>query len=256
MTFQERKALVYSYLGKTVNIVIDRPVGYVHQKENYSLTYPINYGYIPGVIGGDGEELDVYLLGEAEPVNEYKCRIIGIAHRENDVEDKLIGAPVGMELNQAEIAEAVDFQEKYYKTTIESLYQKSCGIILYRQNKSSIQYLLLKQTGAQSWSFPKGHMEKGEDEKATAYREVLEETGIRDFILTGYRTTTSYILSNLIKKTVVLFAAKTDKLPKIMNKNEISEYRFVNAREAKKLLHPDYKEIIDDIEEKLTNECF
>ena len=68
MTFEERKALVKSYLGKTVNIKIDRPIGYVHKKENYSLTYPINYGYLPGVIGGDGEELDVYLLGVNEPV--------------------------------------------------------------------------------------------------------------------------------------------------------------------------------------------
>ena len=41
-----RKALVKSYLGKTVYIKIDRPIGYVHKKENYSLTYPINYGYM------------------------------------------------------------------------------------------------------------------------------------------------------------------------------------------------------------------
>ncbi len=56
MTNLQRKALVKSYLGNTVTIKIDRPMGYVHKKENYSLTYPINYGYIPGVIGGDGEE--------------------------------------------------------------------------------------------------------------------------------------------------------------------------------------------------------
>lgn len=71
MTFEERKALVKSYLGKTVRIEIDRSMGYVHKKENYSLTYPINYGYIPNVISGDGEELDVYLLGVDTPVTEY-----------------------------------------------------------------------------------------------------------------------------------------------------------------------------------------
>ena len=62
MTFEEREAQVRSYLGKIVRIEIDRPIGYVHHKEKYDLVYPINYGYIPGVLGGDDEELDVYQL--------------------------------------------------------------------------------------------------------------------------------------------------------------------------------------------------
>ena len=119
MTYDERKALVKSYLGKTIEIKIDRPIGYVHKKENYSLTYPINYGYLPGVIGGDGEELDVYLLGVNEPVTEYKAKIIGIAHRENDVEDKLVAAPVGFNFTKEEIERAILFQEQYYETHIE-----------------------------------------------------------------------------------------------------------------------------------------
>lgn len=114
-----RKALVKSYLGKTVDIIIDRPIGYVHKKENYSLTYPINYGYLPGVIGGDGEELDVYLLGVDKPVTEYRVKIIGIAHRENDIEDKLIAAPVGLNFTKEEIEQAINFQEQYYETHIE-----------------------------------------------------------------------------------------------------------------------------------------
>lgn len=121
MTFEERKALVRGYLGKTVTIGIDRPVGYVHHKEKYSLHYPINYGYIPGVLGGDGEEVDVYLLGVSTPVTEYTCRIIGIAHRANDVEDKLIAAPDGMHFTVEEMAAAINFQEKYYETTVEGL---------------------------------------------------------------------------------------------------------------------------------------
>ena len=114
-----RKALVKSYLGKMVDIKIDRPIGYVHKKENYCLTYPINYGYIPGVIGSDGEELDVYLLGVNEPVTEYKAQIIGIAHRENDVEDKLVAAPSSLNFTKKEIERAIHFQEQYYKTHIE-----------------------------------------------------------------------------------------------------------------------------------------
>lgn len=119
MTFEERKALVKSYLGKTVDIKIDRPIGYKHKKENYTIIYPINYGYIPGVLGGDGEELDVYLLGVDKPVEEYTGKIIGIVHRENDVEDKLVMAPECIDFTQNEIAEQVHFQEQYYETHIE-----------------------------------------------------------------------------------------------------------------------------------------
>ena len=122
MTFEKRKEQVKSYLGKRVVIGIDRPIGYIHKKENYSLTYPINYGYIPDVLGGDGEELDVYLLGVNEPVEEYECEIIAIAHRHNDIEDKLVGAHIGMSFTKKEIENAIHFQEQYYDTEIEALW--------------------------------------------------------------------------------------------------------------------------------------
>ena len=109
------------YLGKIVTIGIDRPIGYVHQKKDYALVYPINYGYIPGVLGGDGEELDVYLLGVREPVESYTGRIVGIVHREDDVEDKLIMAPDGVSFSAEEMENAVHFQEKYYHSHVESL---------------------------------------------------------------------------------------------------------------------------------------
>ncbi len=113
-----RKALVKSYLGKTVTISIDRPVGSVHPK-HHDIIYPINYGYIPKVLGGDGKELDVYLLGVDTPVKEYTARIIGIVHRHNDVEDKLIAAPEGTNYTNEEITEAVKFQEQYYQSEVE-----------------------------------------------------------------------------------------------------------------------------------------
>ena len=118
---EERKALVSSYLGKTVRIKIDRPIGYVHKKPGKTLVYSINYGYIPGVLGGDGEELDVYLLGVDEPVEEFEGRIIGIVYRQNDVEDKLIMAPAGAAFDKKTIEKQIDFQEKYYITSVEAL---------------------------------------------------------------------------------------------------------------------------------------
>ncbi len=115
-----RKALVKSYLGKTVDIKIDRPIGSVHPKHS-DIIYPINYGYIPNVYGGDGEELDVYLLGVKTPVKEYQARVIAIVHRKNDVEDKLVAAPEGVSYTSNEIRALVDFQEQYYDSEIEIL---------------------------------------------------------------------------------------------------------------------------------------
>jgi hypothetical protein len=46
--------------------------------------------------------------------------VIGIVHRKNDVEDKLVAAPDGAVFTKDEIAAAVDFQEKWYDTEIET----------------------------------------------------------------------------------------------------------------------------------------
>ena len=114
-----RKALADSYLGKTVTIKIDRPAGSAYPQYP-DLIYPINYGYLPGVVSGDGEEMDVYILGVDEPMAEFTGKIIGIIHRANDVEDKLVAAPSGMIFSREQIAVAVHFQEQYYESTIET----------------------------------------------------------------------------------------------------------------------------------------
>lgn len=113
------KALAHSYLGKTVEIRIDRPLGSTHPSHP-DLVYPVNYGHIPGVIGGDGEELDVYLLGVEEPVDTYLAPIIAMIHRHNDTEDKLVAAPEGKHFTREEIGQAVAFQEQYYESEVET----------------------------------------------------------------------------------------------------------------------------------------
>ena len=106
-----------SYLGKEVEIKIDRPLGSTHPKHK-NIVYPINYGYIDGVIGGDGEELDIYLLGVNEAVNEYTATVIAIIHRLNDNEDKLVAAPKGTTFTKVQIIELTHFQEQYFKSEI------------------------------------------------------------------------------------------------------------------------------------------
>ena len=120
LTAEERRALIYGYAGKTVRIEIDRPVGTRHEKNGNAWEYPINYGYIPGVLGGDGEELDVYLLGVEEPLAHAEVEVVGAVWRADDVEDKLISVLKGaVRPTLAEATAAVSFQEQYHKSSVE-----------------------------------------------------------------------------------------------------------------------------------------
>ncbi len=208
MTQSERKERLRAYLGKKVNIQIDRPIGYVHQTEAYSRTYPINYGFLPGVFGGDGEEQDAYLVGVDEPVSSYTGIVIGIVHRRDDVEDKLVVAPPGKVFYQHEIAAAVHFTEQYYETYVECIFEKSCGAVVYTEIEGERRYLLIRagRTGI-NCGFPKGHMEIGETEEATALREVWEETSVRAELCPGFKEDSTYTMPNGHVKNVTYFLA-------------------------------------------------
>lgn len=227
-----RERIIHELLGKTVHVEVDRPIGYHHG----DIVYPINYGYLPGVVAGDGEDQDVYILGVSKPISSFDGRVIGVIRRRNDQEDKLVVAPEGMYFHQAEIAESVHFQEQFFDGKIDSLLQKSCGIIPFRRNGDEKEFLVLLQTN-HFWSFPKGHMEAGETETETALRELLEETGLTATPVPDARTVSEYDIPPLRRKQVVLFLGEVngDVTPQ---KGEILNYRWVKAGELKDDLHP------------------
>lgn len=105
------------YLGKYLKIKIDRPFGSKHPKHGF--IYPVNYGYVPNTISGDGEELDAYLLGVFEPVEEYEGKCTAIIHRTNDDDDdKLVVVPEGKEYSDDAIEALTEFQEQYFEHKI------------------------------------------------------------------------------------------------------------------------------------------
>ena len=105
-----------NYLGKTVTIKMDRPLGSKHPKNG--LIYSVNYGYVPGTTAPDGEELDAYLLGIFEPVDEFTGKCIAYIHRTNDDDDKLIIVPEGVEYTDDQINALTEFQERFFKHEI------------------------------------------------------------------------------------------------------------------------------------------
>lgn len=104
-------------IGDTVKVTVDRPLGSYHPKHK-DIYYPINYGYIEGIIAPDGEEQDAYILGVNKPVKEFVGKIITIIHREDDIEEKWVVAPEGMTFTKEEIMQQVHFQEQYFKSEV------------------------------------------------------------------------------------------------------------------------------------------
>ena len=104
------------FLDKTLEVTIDRPLGSKHPKHGF--IYPVNYGYVPNTISGDGEELDCYILGIYEPIEAFKGKCIAIIHRLNDNDDKLIIVPENKSFSNNEIQVLTEFQEQYFKSEI------------------------------------------------------------------------------------------------------------------------------------------
>lgn len=104
------------YLGQTLTIKIDRPLGSKHPK--WDFIYELNYGFLPNTKAADDEEIDAYVLGIAEPIQEFTGVCIAIIHRLNDNEDKLIIVPPNQKFTDEKIQRLTNFQEKFFKSVI------------------------------------------------------------------------------------------------------------------------------------------
>ena len=104
------------YLNKLVHVKMDRPLGCAHPKHGF--IYPVNYCYIPNTVLGDGEELDVYVLGEHKPLDEFDGRVVAIIHRTNDDDNKLVVMADGRNYTDDQIRALTEFQEQYFESEI------------------------------------------------------------------------------------------------------------------------------------------
>ena len=113
----EDPAKYRAFLGKIVDVTIDRPMGSKHP--NFDFTYETNYGYIPDTKAGDGHEIDAYVLGVSEPISTYTGKCIGVILRKDDNEHKLVVAAGPM--SDTEIRRETDYVEHYFDTHIETV---------------------------------------------------------------------------------------------------------------------------------------
>ena len=136
-------------------------------------------------------------------------------------------------------------------------WEKSCGALVVRREGDDFYILMIRHKQGGNRSFPKGHMERGESEYATALREVMEETSSRVAIISDFRATVSYSPSPGVMKEVVYFLAfTTDKIIK-PREGEIAEVEWVPIDKAEAwLTHENDKTVFRAAMERLQNVSF
>ena len=118
--------------------------------------------------------------------------------------------------------------------------EKSCGAVVFNDKN---EVLLVKHNKGHI-SFPKGHVEDNETEEETAYREVLEETGIKIKIDNKIREVSRYSPKLNVIKNVVFFKAKALNNEIKPQLEEVSEVMFVDIDNALSLITYEEDKII------------
>ncbi|HSU66646.1 MAG TPA: NUDIX domain-containing protein [Tepidisphaeraceae bacterium] len=137
-------------------------------------------------------------------------------------------------------------------------HERSAGFVIYRPTLAgSHEYLLLDY--GRHWDFPKGHVEKGEDELTAATRELKEETGITDArVFPGFKQEIGYFFRDrkkgLINKKVVFFLAQTETGPDdIVLSHEHEGFEFLPFDTAiRRTSFPTARRILKLAEEAIT----
>ena len=225
-------------LGKNVTIEI---FGTLAEKKLYS-----------GFIVGSHDTRQVYIITDSELHGTMDCIVIAAAVGETGMQTRLVAAPPDEVFYEPDIVERLSMTSVKYRK-INCIYEKSCGAVIYRINeKNDVRILLVKNHNGKCWTFPKGHIEMGENEQQTALREIKEETGLSVEIIPGFRQTSSYRPFGKIRKTAVFFLAKADKSIVSMQPSEIDYYLWVSIDEAMRMCrHENDTNILKEVRKKL-----
>jgi predicted NUDIX family NTP pyrophosphohydrolase len=147
----------------------------------------------------------------------------------------------------------------------------SAGVLLYRRQQGELQVLLIKPGGpfwrkrdVGAWMIPKGMVEQGETALEAAIREFKEEVGVEltetpaplcDVRQAGGKIVEAFALEgDLDASKIRSVYFKIEWPPRsggLQSFPEVSEGRWMNLGEARRLMLPSQLPMLDALEEKL-----
>ncbi len=129
--------------------------------------------------------------------------------------------------------------------------EESAGVFLF--NNITKLYLFMRRKDTGIWEGIKGHIEEEESHIDTLNREILEEVGIKDFLIKEKLGITEFKLEKeiVIKiRRIHYYLAETN-ATKVKLSEEHSEYKWLNFEESLNLIpFQDTKEIFMKIRVK------
>lgn len=135
--------------------------------------------------------------------------------------------------------------------------EKSSGAVIYYQKGTLLHYLILHYE-AGHWDFPKGHIEKGENEEDAAKREAEEESGIKNLGFEGsFRAEIHYFFKRgkeVVSKDVTFFIAKSPTKDVKLSFEHIGYSWLSYAKALKKLTYPTARDVLKKVHAFLEGE--
>ena len=181
-------------LGKYVRIKVTHPIHSYSNEQGF--TYELNYGEVEGAKQFNASVKGAFIMGINHPVRSFDGRVVGIVRYDGSNETDWVVAPKSTRFINIDIANGIDFAVKNKNHTLECLY------------------------------------EQGENDHQTAYREVLEETGIRINIQPDFVTKSQYTIQGKVEKNVNIFLASTQDTQTVIQKEEIEDYIWLGYEKA------------------------
>ena len=180
-----------------------------------------------------GDNVKAFVLSKKEVEFVVSGQVIAIITLKNN-EQRAVVAPDREIYYEPQILDIISKSSSVEISNINCLYEKSCGALIFYRNKQGVRILLVKNHNGRYWSFPKGHMELNESEKAAAIREIKEETNLDVKIIDGFREVSDYCPFGNIKKRVVFFLAQAFTDDVVDQPEEIDSHIWVDIQQARK----------------------
>jgi len=132
-------------------------------------------------------------------------------------------------------------------------FEYSAGGVVYDSHKILLIEVENLQ-GKRVWTFPKGHIETGEDARMAALREVEEETGHMCEIIRELPRASYHFMRNgiLVRKTVRWFLMRPIETKKSTTPDEVTDVGWKTLPEADKALsYPSDLHLVEVIKKEL-----